>query len=272
MKNLIPKIILIGVALLMAASFSHATTRVVQLSMGGNPNCNQLTNATIRQASDNNYPVQGGFDTVAAQDQTFQYKLTTNGAANNTIEWSVTSPDPKTLPTTSAKRVNFLLLRQQGNTTIAAYYAEPGVFQDSVLTTPNSITGVTFCFGLNQPNNAQTTPLVAPSECRDQNNNPIFDCSVPAGSQARIISILDEPTNGGNWKVSTCSCSNNGQAFTECDPNIPAGSPGACTRATDFANGIDGGLRFLPTALEFGLNPDSYYCTVIFGTKRCWSK
>lgn len=269
MKNLIAKSILISGALLMAANFSHATTRVVQLSVGGNPNCSQFTNATIRQATDNNY--QGGFDTVTVQDQTFQYKLTSTGAASNTIEWSVTNPNPNTLPTTSAKRVNFILLRQQGNTTIAAYYAEPGVFQDSVLTTPNSITAVTFCYGLNQPNNAQTSPIVAPTSCRDQNNNPIIDCSVPAGSQARIISILDEPANGGNWKVSTCSCAN-GQAFTECDPNIPAGSPGACTRATDFATGIDGGLKFLPTSLEFGLNPDSYYCTVIFGTKRCWSK
>lgn len=265
--------------MLFAAGFSHATTSVVKLSVGANSNCNSLTTETITQARDNNYTGtppsntgSGTFDIVTGPDgQVFEYQLSNT---NKSIEWKVTNPNPETLPTTLAKRVNYILLKQQGNNpTIAAYYAESGAFRDTGVTTSITITGVTFCYGRSLPPGSQTSPLIAPTTCKDKNGNTIIECSVPSDGKARVISIFDEPDDGAsNWQVSTCSCAD-GQAFTECDPNLPAGSPGSCTKGPTLDNpNVDGTLKFLPSSMEFGLNPESYYCTVIFGSKRCWSK
>jgi hypothetical protein len=252
---------------LLVTNFCYASTSVLQIKVDSETRCNSLSTNSILQARDTSYGVgSDGYDQVSGpQSHIFKYKLTTVGATpNNSIEWKVATPNPETIPTT-ARRVNFIILRLAGsNGSVAAYYVNPGEYKDNGLTTTASITGVSFCYGLTQPTSAKLPSC----------NSLGFDCTLPAGVQARIITKFDEPTEG-NWIVNTCACDPlPGQdQFSECDPNIPAGSAGACTKGPSPQNpDVDGTLKFLPSSVELGLNPDSYYCTVIFGSKRCWSK
>jgi hypothetical protein len=254
--------------LLLSTNLCIATTSVIQIKVDSDARCSSLATNSILQARDTSYGVGGdGFDQVSgAQSHIFKYKLTTVGStSNNRIEWKVTTPDPNAIPTT-AQRVNFIILRLAGsNGSIAAYYVNPGEYQDNGLTTTASITGVSFCYGLSQPTSAKLPSC----------NSLGFDCALPTGVQARLITTFDEPTGDENWRVKTCACDPQpGQEqFTECDPNLPAGSAGACTKGPTPENpDVVGTLKFLPSSVELGLNPDSYYCTVIFGSKRCWSK
>jgi hypothetical protein len=258
---------ILAAILLLSAHVCLATTSVIQIKVDSDTRCSSLSTNSILQARDTSYAVGGdGYDQVSgSQSHFFKYKLTTVGSTpNNSIEWKVDSPNPDAIPTT-ARRVNFIILRLAGhNGSIAAYYVNPGEYKDNGLTTTASITGVSFCYGLSQPTSAKL------ASC----NSLGFDCNLPAGVQARIITKFDEPTEG-NWQVNTCACDPlpGQEQFTECDPNLPAGSAGACTRGPTPQNpNVDGTLKFLPSSVELGLNPDSYYCTVIFGSKRCWSK
>ncbi len=269
MKFLIPKSLLIGAAYWLTGGVSQATTSVVQLSVGNITNCSSLTSSnSVVQVKDTNYAVGlDGYDHISGGTgsdlQEFRYKLApVNGINNSRIEWEVVNPDPLAAPTT-AKRVSFIILKQQGNTpSVAAYYALPGVYQDIGVTTGSSITGVTFCYGLSAPSTA-SMPLCEASE----------DCNNLAGRgiRARIITKFDEPDNNtSNWSASSCACSPvvGQQNFKECDPTLPAGTPGACTKSA----AENGELIGLPIEVQLGRDPDSYYCLVLYGSRVCWSK
>lgn len=269
MKVLIPKSLFISAALLLTSGVCMATTSVVQLSVGNITNCSSLTSSnSVVQVKDTSYSTGlDGFDHVtggpANDQQEFRYKLTaSNGINNNRIEWEVVSPDPLAAQTT-AKRIAFIILKQQGNTpSVAAYYVQPGVYQDIGVTTGTSITGVTFCYGLSAPSTA-SMPLCEATE----------DCNNLAGRgiRARIITKFDEPDNNtSNWTASSCACSPivGQQNFKECDPTLPAGTPGACTKSA----AENGELIGLPIEVQLGRDPDSYYCLVLYGSRVCWSK
>ncbi len=267
MKIHYPMGLTIATLLLITAGLCHATTSVIQIKVESNTRCNSLSTNSILEARDTSYSVGGdGFDqaTGSSDGQIFKYKLTSiNNITNNRIEWKVVSPDPNNTPTT-AKRANFIILKLAGNNGgNAAYYVEPGEYQDIGVTTQASIVGVSFCYGLSQPLSAKL-----PS-CE------VSECSLPSGVQARIITTFDEPNDESNWQVKTCACAPQpGQEqFTECDPNIPPGTPGACTKAPTPENpDVDGTLLFLPMEVQLGRNRDSYYCLVLNGTRKCYKK
>lgn len=267
MKTHYPIGIIMAILLIMTADLSQATTSVVQLKVESNTRCESLSTHSIREARDTTYSVGGdGFDqaTGSSDGQVFKYKLSNiNSIINNRIEWKVITPDPNNTPTT-AKRVNFIILKLAGNNgSNAAYYVQPGEYQDTGVSTQASIVGVSFCYGLSQPFSAKL------ESC------DISECSLPQGVQARIITKFDEPADDSNWQVKTCACAPQPgqQQFTECDPNIPPGTPGACTKTPTPENpDADGTLLFLPMEVQLGRNRDSYYCLVLNGTRKCYAK
>ena len=213
------KFALAAILLLTVTRLCYATTSVVQLKVESNARCNSLSTNSILQARDSSYSVgTDGLDQASGSDgQIIKYKLTGVGSvSNNRIEWKVTSPNPNNIPAT-AKRINFIILKLTGsNGSLAAYYVNPGEYQDVGVTAPAQIEGVSFCYGLSQPFSASLPECEGPyaSACTD----------IPSsGVQARIISTFDEPADDtSNWQVKTCAC--NAQQFTECDPNIPPGN------------------------------------------------
>ena len=265
------KFVLAAVLLLTVTRLCQATTSVVQLKVDREARCSSLSTNSILQARDSSYSVgSDGFDQASGSDgQIIKYKLTSAGSiTDNRIEWKVTNPNPNNIPTT-AKRINFIILKLAGsNGSLAAYYVNPGEYQDVGVTAQARIEGVSFCYGLSQPFSAKLP------ECVDAYASAC--AAIPSSVQARIITTFDEPADDtSNWQVKTCACEPlPGQPqFTECDPNIPPGTPGACTKTPTPENpDADGTLLFMPSEVQLGRNKDSYYCLVLFGSRKCWAK
>ncbi|QSA98167.1 hypothetical protein [Methylococcus sp. EFPC2] len=240
-----------------------ASNSVAAIDVEGNATCSSLSVNSVLQAKDTSYvPDASGYDHVTGPDgQIFTYKLDPNDAKKIAV-WSVSGPDPSL---GTAKPVNFVIAKEAGSAGgHAFYFSNPGVYSDTNETddtAPANIVAVSFCYGLSGP--FVPTPPTALPTCDvrlcDQD---------PASVQARIVTKFDEPAdNTQNWQVTTCSCE--GASFTACDPNlrtgteVPPGTPAACTK---------GNLQFLPVEVQLGRDPDSYYCTVINGTRRCFSR
>jgi hypothetical protein len=229
-----------------------ATTSVVQVSVEGNATCSSLATNTIKQAKDTNYtPNASGFDSVTGTDgQVFSYKIS---PSNILAEWQITNP-----PGSSAKPVNFIILKLAGKAGAKAFYfGSTGALTDMTATVATNIVAVSFCYGL-----TPHAPTASLTSCSDPaaiaNLGDLTE--VCNADPTRVVTIFDESTP--NWRVQTCSC---GSTFTECNPDLQAGTPGACTNS-------EGSLQFMPIEVQLGRDPDSYYCTVISGTRRCYKK
>jgi hypothetical protein len=237
---------------LVISGFALATTSVVQVSVEGNATCSSLATNAIIQAKDTTYtPNASGFDSVTGTDgQVFSYSI---NPAKTLAEWRITSPLGGI-----AKPVNFVVLKLAGSAGAKAFYfGSTGALTDIDTTVTANIVAVSFCYGLTPP-----APTASLTSCSDPvsiaNLGDLAD--VCSADPTRVVTIFDESTP--NWRVQTCSC---GSAFTECNPDLQAGTPGACTNS-------EGSLQFLPIEVQLGRDPDSYYCTVINGTRRCYKK
>lgn len=248
-----------------------ATSSDVQVSVEGNATCSSLSVNSVLQAKDTSVPGANRSDSVTGPDgQVFTYTV---GPTANTISQWRTSPRSAAAdhdehhsppPSVTAKPVNFVILKGAGSAGGRVFYFGHGAFEDSDETATGTIAAVSFCYGLPVPPptpipKPASLPTCDPSLCLDSPDTPI---------QARIITQFDEPTDPAlNWQVKTCACE--GATFTECNPDlrsgtiVPAGTAGACTNAN---------LQFLPIEVQLGRDPDSYYCRVISGTRRCYRK
>ena len=85
----------------------------------------------------------------------------------------------------------------------------------------------------------------------------------PTSGRSLVCNVeLDKPFFGMNDGSDTCCVCNNA-ALTECNPNVPAGEPNACPKATVGTNPVE-----VTTYIE--LNNDPYYCTTIGGKRTCF--
>jgi hypothetical protein len=254
MKSKYYRIPALLVLMLIAATNARATTSVLQLKVEGNATCSSLATNAILQAKDTTYaPGATGFDSATGPDgQVFSYRIS---PANTISTWSIVNPLPSS---GTAKPVNFIILKQAGSEGGRVFfYGSAGVNEDTLISTPNNITTVSFCYGLTPPIPTATLPT-----CDSAGLGNLAD--VCAADPTRIVTIFDESTP--NWRVQTCSCNSDPlNQFTECNPALQAGTPGACTNS-------DGALQFLPIEVQLGRDPDSYYCTVINGTRKCYKK
>ena len=260
MKTYFYRRLVMATLLLVVSGSALATTSAAQLDVEGNATCSSLSTNAVLQAKDLSYaPGVNGYDSVAGPDgQVFTYQI---GPANTISQWSVSNPLPAS---GTAKPVSYVIVKEAGNSGgVAFYYGNPGVYSDSNATKTgmNSAVTVSFCYGLLPPFTPlepTALPLCDASLCPDPSDTTI---------QARILTQFDEPAdNEHNWQVQTCSCG----TFTECNPDllagtvVPPGIPGACTSG--------GPNLFLPIEVQLARDPDSYYCTVINGTRRCYRK
>ncbi|MBM4201557.1 MAG: hypothetical protein FJ189_09755 [Gammaproteobacteria bacterium] len=153
-----------------------------------------------------------------------------------------------------------MILKAQGSAGARVfYYSGQGVLSDGTLTATGTITSVSFCYGL-------TTYTPPPSaNLPDCNELPPTSLGIgalddtgiqcPSSSDERVLISLDP--NAPNWNVTACSCNH---TFRACDPNVPAGSPGACTTVGDT-------LEHVPVIIEAIEDPT--YCTTSGGTRTC---
>lgn len=244
------------ILILINWDIATATNSVAQLRVEGNATCSSLAINSILQAKDTSVPAAGGSDTITGPDgQTFQYSISTTTVAGDTINvWTTTS-------TGSIKPVNFVVLKGSGNSGGRVFYFNNlGVITDNTEVAPARIEAVSFCYGLSSP----IVPVTLPA-C-----DPVTLGDVCSADTTRVITIFDESTP--NWRVQTCSCATETEPkFTECNPDlqagtvVPPGIPGPCTNS-------GGATQFLPVEVQLGRDPDSYYCTVINGTRRCYRK
>jgi len=251
-------IVILASLLLIITCSVQATTSVSQVNVDNNATCSSVvTNATLL-AKVNSVPSVGGPNSVTLNGQIFQYIISSsNGVTGNTLSWSTNTNNPS-LP---VKTVNFVILKtsnssgekeNSGNTSTAFLFNNFGVTSDASEIAPAKIIAISFC--------TLTSPVVQEipqcSNCPPANDPDI---------QARIVTQFDEPTDPKKgWQVRACAC---GQ-FKECNSELPAGTPvppGAPQPCSD--NNVQ---PFIP--IDVTISGQSYYCTVINGSRRCYAK
>lgn len=251
--------VLVAVALMLVAPSSsvHATDSVAQLNLEGNPSCNALASNSVLQVRDNNPPAPGVIKALVGPDgQQFEYAIGTEMAPGDTLAfWEVKAPGAGTA---GVKPVNFVILKSVDKGQKASeheqgarvfHFGNNGVVRDETAIARGTITSVSICYGLAGQASASLPPC-----------DPATLGAVCKADPTRIVTIFDESTP--NWRIETCSC---GSVFTECNPELQAGNAGACTNAT-------GALQFVPVEVQLGRDPDSYYCTIIAGKRKCYRK
>jgi hypothetical protein len=258
MKNRNYCIVVLASLLLIMTSLAQATTSVSQVNVNSNATCSSVVTNAILMAKVTSVPSAGGLNSLSVDGQVFEYSISSsNGVTGNTLgSWTTKTNSPNL----SVKPVNFVILKTSNNTGDsdnsgnnggrAFLFGNLGVITDDNEIAPAKIIGITFCALASPVAQGLTQCTTCPPE-----NDPDI--------KARIVTQFDEPTDPKKgWQVRACAC---GQ-FKECNPALPVGTsvpdgiPGPCA----------GPLPFLPIDVTVG--GESYYCTVINGSRRCYAK
>lgn len=264
--------VLVVAALAAPGPAGAVTSSVAQLSVEGNATCSSLSVNSILQAKDTSIPAAGATDTLTGPDgQRFSYRVDA-AQPNKIADWHVVTPDPAG---GTAKPASFVILKGSGSAGGRAFYfGNSGSYGDADESVPGaaSIAAISICYGLAAP----FVPPVPPAPALLPACDPTL-CPAPGtgGIQARIVTQFDEPDDATtNWQVESCQCDVGTPAFTECNPELPAGpkpspapgaTPGPCTSEL-------GHLIGLPIEVQLARDPDSYYCTIIGGIRKCYRK
>ena len=259
MKTYYHQVLAVTVLSLMIVSPAKATTSVSQINVANNATCSSIASNAILLAKDTSVPKAGGSDTVTGLNgQVFQYSISSsNGIADNTLNvWTTNNLNGP------IKSVNFVILKINNNTEEkdksgnigdrAFLYNNFGVITDNIMIAPTKIIAISFC--------AYDSSLV-------QELQQCSNCPSPTDPdiQARIVTQFDEPVDPNKgWQVRACAC---GQ-FKECNPELPAGTQvpeGEPVPCSD--NNVQ---PFIP--IDVTISGQSYYCTVINGSRRCYAK
>lgn len=170
----------------------------------------------------------------------------------------------------STTPIDYAILKSSRNISLIIYPAG-GVTSDAnmslvVAGVPQTISAINLCYGLG--NVAPTPPPVVLKTLKSCNTSSTLDTTgVACGGTARSLVCnfeLDKSFYGlKDGSDSCCVC--NSAALTECDPNVPAGEPNACTSTS---------AKALPTEVttHLELNNDPYYCTTVgSGPRICYA-
>jgi hypothetical protein len=84
----------------------------------------------------------------------------------------------------------------------------------------------------------------------------------PTTNRSLVYKFDLDSAGGSFFNTQPCVCNNGGQPLTQCNPNVPAGQPGACPNLTSK----------IPTEVttHIELNNDPYYCQTIGGSRTCF--
>jgi len=181
--------------------------------------------------------------------------LTTN--ADGSINWSV-SANPGNLKVTEV-----LVQGTNGGNTCEYVYtgnASSGSGLGFLKSTGSyqTVQGVSLC----TDGSTIPVPSTIPS-CTDFSGIDGVTINCPASGARSIIYNFEVGQPFFNLSGTPMACVCNGAALQQCDPNVPAGQPNACTGAT-VKNPTE-----VTTHIE--INNDPYVCQTIGGTRRCYS-
>lgn len=233
----------------LTASASDKSTTIFPAE--GNKQCNDYSaNSIVHQINGMIAPTTG-----TVSDGTNSASYTISAAGTNLSFSNSTTP------------IDYVLVKNSKNVSVIIYPAG-GVTGDGniKLTVSNvdlPITAYSLCYGL-----GNTPPPPPPAKVlKSCNISSILDqtgVSCPTSGQRTLVCNveLDKPFFGLNDGSDTC-CICNDSAKTECNPNVPAGQPNACPKATTGTNPVE-----VTTHIE--MNNDPYYCTTTGGTRTCF--
>jgi len=110
------------------------------------------------------------------------------------------------------------------------------------------------------------TPVVSEiPDCSTLNLDGLTITCPTSGAKSIIYNFeTSKPFYNQSGTAMACVCNNGGQPLTECDPNIPAGQPGACV-AEGYTQKTGAEVT---THIE--INNDPYVCETIGGTRKCY--
>ncbi len=242
-----------------------------------------VCSSTISFASDNSatvFPAEGNVQCNDYASNRAIFQMGTNSPQTSGIVLGVDNPqDADTTAesasyaiqggtvasfTASTTPIDFAILKSNSKISLIIY-PSGGVRADGNMTvtvagTPQPITAMSLCYGL-----GNTAPVTHRSTIKSCNISSLLDqtgVTCPATGRTLVCNFeLDKSFYGlNNGSDSCCVCNNPDGELKECDPNVAAGQPNACTQTTPKTN------TEVTTHIE--LNNDPYYCTTVGGVRR----